>query len=265
MADPGPVESGLLESLLGPYRRETGRGVAVTPRGTGAAVVAAREGRADLVLVNDLESESLLVHERFGRNRRSIFAGWFVLAGPADDPAGVSRQEAAPATGSEGGSCAVCGKGLPKGPSIVGAFRRIAAGRHPFVSVGDQSGLHLREQKIWEATGLDLPPPRYLVSGKGVRDALALAEREGAYLLLDEATLLSATGTRLAPLFRNREKLLADIYSVIPVNPARVPGAGGEAADHLAGWLASPEAQALIGAYSLRGESPYLPAVPPPP
>jgi tungstate transport system substrate-binding protein len=61
------------------------------------------------------------------------------------------------------------------------------------------------------------------------------------------------------------DPLLHNPYTMIPVNPARFPGARYVEAMALAGWLTSAEGQALIGGFRRHGEPLFHPdAVPAP-
>src|SRR2546421_19211 len=70
----------------------------------------------------------LLVLDGYSQDRRRVASNDFVITGPAGDPAGVGRAA-----------------------SGAAALAKIAAARQPFVSRGDQSGTHLKEQALWKA------------------------------------------------------------------------------------------------------------------
>src|SRR5207253_2463472 len=128
-------DAGLLDSLLPVFERQTRYHVKVIAVGSGQALAMGRRGDADLVLSHAPEAERALVDSGYFVRRRLVMHNEFLVVGPASDPAGL--------------------RGLS---DAVAAFRRLAERRGPFVSRGDQSGTHQREQQIWKrAAG---SPPR---------------------------------------------------------------------------------------------------------
>jgi tungstate transport system substrate-binding protein len=81
-----------------------------------------------------------------------------------------------------------------------------------------------------------------------------------------DAVTLSDNGTWLS--FNNRRNLVAQVqgdprllnrYDVIQLDPKLHPNAKAAPARHLAEWLAGPEGQAAIGAYTIAGEQLFHP------
>jgi tungstate transport system substrate-binding protein len=105
------------------------------------------------------------------------------------------------------------------------AFRKIAEAGAAFVSRGDRSGTHIREQRIWEAAGIDPGGDWYRETGQGMGDTLAVAEGLGAYTLTDRGTFLTVREGSLTPHvdrgIDDPPALLRNEYAVIPTNPAR--------------------------------------------
>ena len=164
-------DAGLLDSLLPVFERETRYHVKVIAVGSGQALAMGRRGDADVVLSHAPEAERVLVDSGYFVRRRLVMHNEFLVVGPATDPAGL--------------------RGLS---DAVAAFRRLAERRAPFVSRGDQSGTHQREQLLWKRTGMTAPPPRdgwYVESGQGMGATLQLADEKRAYTLTDRATYLA--------------------------------------------------------------------------
>src|SRR2546422_9204076 len=69
--------------------------------------------------------------------------------------------------------------GLRGMSDAVAAFRRLAERPVVFVSRGDQSGTHQREQALWKRARLSVPPfgGSYVESGQGMGATLQLADR----------------------------------------------------------------------------------------
>lgn len=220
----GPVESGLLPELERRYAVAAGVEVAHEALGSGAALERAKGGGVDLVIAHAPALEERFVAEGFATTRRPFAAGSFVLAGPPADPAGV--------------------RGLV---DVALALRRIAERGAPFLSRGDRSGTHVKELELWREAGIDPAAPWHRVSAAGARGSAAVAReaaRDGAYTLVDWASLVVASPA-LVPLSTGDPRLL-NVFSALPVDRARVPGARTEAAHDFLQWLLDTEAQEVI-------------------
>src|SRR5436189_6286455 len=163
-------DAGLLDSLLPVFERQTRYAVKVIAVGSGQALAMGRRGDADLVLSHAPEAERALVDSGYFVRRRLVMHNEFLIVGPAGDPAGL--------------------RGLS---DPVAAVRRIAERRAPFVSRGDQSGTHQREQLFWKRAGFSSIPRNdwYIESGQGMGATLQLADEKHAYTLTDRATYLT--------------------------------------------------------------------------
>src|SRR6266576_3511145 len=111
-----------------------------------------------------------LVDSGYFVRRRIVMHNEFLIVGPARDPAGL--------------------RGLS---DPVAAFRKVAERRGIFVSRGDQSGTHQREQLLWKRAGFPSPPRGkwYIESGQGMGATLQLADEKHGYTLTDRATYLT--------------------------------------------------------------------------
>jgi len=234
-------DAGLLDSLLPVFERETRYHVKVIAVGSGQALAMGRRGDADVVLSHAPEAERVLVDSGYFVRRRLVMHNEFLVVGPASDPAGL--------------------RGLS---DAVAAFRRLAERRAPFVSRGDQSGTHQREQLLWKRTGMTAPPSRddwYVESGQGMGATLQLADEKRAYTLTDRATYLAwRDKLQLVPMVEG-DSLLYNVYHVLELNPknaARVNLTGGRA---LADFFVAPETQALIAGFGKArfGQSLFVP------
>jgi tungstate transport system substrate-binding protein len=220
-------DSGLLDVLVPAFERRAGYSLRAVAVGTGQALSLGARGEADVTLAHAPELERRYLAEGRFLRRRLVMWNDVVLAGPAEDPAGV------------------------RGRPIRVALGRIAQARALFVSRGDHSGTHLLELRLWAAAGVLPAGPWYLETGQGMGATLGLAAERRAYTLVDRGTLLSY-GARV-PLVTlvEGDRELVNVYSVLEVNPAngpRVNAAGGRA---FAEYLVSPEAQRLIGEYGV--------------
>lgn len=233
-------DAGLLDALLPVFERASGHHVKVIAVGSGQALEMGRRGDADVVLSHAPEAERTLVERGYFVRRRLVMHNEFLIVGPPVDAAGVRGMSDA-----------------------VAAFARIAAHRTPFVSRGDQSGTHQREQVLWRQTGITPPPGGtwYIESGQGMGATLQLADEKRAYTLTDRATYLAwRDQVQLVPLAEG-DSLLYNVYHVLELNPgnaSRVNAGGGKA---LADFLVAPETQALIAEFGKArfGQSLFVP------
>ena len=233
-------DAGLLDSLLPVFEGQTHYTVKVIAVGSGQALAMGRRGDADVVLSHAPEAERALVDSGYFVRRRIVMHNEFLIVGPAADPAGL--------------------RGLS---DPAAAFRKIAERRGMFVSRGDQSGTHQREQLLWKRAGFADPPRSdwYLESGQGMGATLQLADEKHGYTLTDRATYLTwRDKLQLFPMVEG-DSLLYNVYHVLELNPknaSRINVAGGKA---LADFLLAPETQRLIGEYGKGrfGQSLFVP------
>ena len=238
-------DSGLLPYLLPAFTRETGITVHVLAQGTGQALATAAHGDVDLVLVHDPDAEQAFMQAGHGVTRHEIAWNDFVIVGPASDPAKIA------------------GTHDPEA-----AFRSIWQVGAPFVSRGDKSGTDAKEKRIWHAAGMDPAHAEggwYRDIGGGMGAALNAAAAMNAYTLSDRGTWLSFANKRDLRIMVEGGRDLINRYDVITLNPAEHAAAGQEPAQKLAAWLSSPEAQRLIGEYTVHGQRLFHPEADPTP
>jgi tungstate transport system substrate-binding protein len=259
--------SGLLDVLLPQLEKDTGIRVKVIAKGTGAAIKDGMDGNVDVIFVHAKAREEKFVKDGYGAYRLGVMHNDFVILGPAGDPAKI--------------------KGISYAAT---ALKAIAEARARFVSRGDDSGTHTKEQALWKATGVPLITKSteivkkgkkrsisfqhpeglgqwYLSIGQGMGKALTYAEEKQAYILADRGTYLKykygrKQGLDLDILYEGDPKL-HNPYGIIPTNPKKYPHVKFELADRFAKWLVSHKAQALIAHYKIQGQLAFFPdAVP---
>ncbi|MBI3974413.1 MAG: substrate-binding domain-containing protein [Chloroflexi bacterium] len=217
-------DSGLLETLVPLFERQTGYRVKTIAVGTGQALALGARGAADVVLVHAPDAEARWMAAGNGAARRRVMHNDFVLVGPPDDPAGAR-----------------------KATSAAGALQKIAAARAVFVSRGDESGTHEQERSLWRAAGVDpKSQPWYLETGQGMGISLHVAGEKRGYTLSDRATFLAHRNTLQLESVYEADEALMNVYHVMPVNHRKfqtVNAAGGHA---FAAFLISREAQDAI-------------------
>lgn len=255
--------SGLLDFILPRFKKRTGIWVKVSAKGTGAALRDGMEGNVDVILVHAKKREEEFVSKGYGAYRLQVMHNDFIIVGPKSDPAGI--------------------RGL-KDPVL--AFKKIAMKKAKFVSRGDDSGTHIKEQKLWHLTGIKLKKrvikiirggkekqllfeyplhigKWYLSIGQGMGKTLTYADEKQAYTLTDRGTFLKYKyGTPLGidlEIMCEGSPILYNPYGVIPINPERFPHVRFKLADRFARWLVSHEAQSLIRSYRIYGKQLFFP------
>jgi len=219
----------LLEPL---FEEKFGVELDILYAGTGIALEWGRRGDVDVIATHARAREEKFVAEGYGVMRVIFAYNYFLIVGPADDPAGI------------------------KGLSPEEAFQRLmetGAGR--FVSRGDDSGTHGKEKAIWREAGFDYELVRdadwYIEAGRGMGPTLVMASEEQAYTLTDMGTFLAFKARLdLIPLV-TEGGILLNVYSVIAICPERHPRTNVETANNLIYFLTSPAIQRLIGAYGV--------------
>jgi tungstate transport system substrate-binding protein len=220
-------DSGLLDVLVPMFEKQEGWRVKTVSVGTGAALALGARGDADVVLVHAPTLEEQWMANGNGTERLLVMHNDFVLVGPPPDPA-VVRGEA----------------------DVLVALRKIADRKATWISRDDRSGTDVLEKGLWKETGLNPAGHAwYLTSGQGMGGTLTIADQKDAYTLSDRATYLAQRNRLRLQILVQRDRLLLNVYHVMPVNPARfsrVNAAGGRA---LARFLVAPQTQQVIGAF----------------
>lgn len=225
------ANSGLLEVLIPPFEKRFGVRVDVIPVGTGKALKLGGMGDVDVVMVHARSAEEKFVAEGYGVNRRDVMYNDFILLGPTADPAQLKEAK-----------------------TLQEAFRRLAVGKAPFFSRGDDSGTHRKERHLWQVAGIKPTSPWYLETGQGMGHTLIAAHEKQGYVLADRGTYLAMKPKLDLEVVFEGDDALFNPYGIIAVNPARYPHANYVMAMAFIGWVTSPEGQEIISAYRKYGE-----------
>lgn len=224
-------DSGLMDALLPAFEQESGLDVELIAVGSGAALRMGAMGEADVVVAHAPSEEQKLVASGVLLDRQPFMHGYFLLAGPAEDPARIVSAA-----------------------SAADAVQRIAAMPAPWASRGDESGTHSREQALLRAAGRDPEArwPGFLSTGSGMGQTLLVAGEKRAYVLTDRATFEAFRARAdLVPLYAKPDAALRNEYSVLRPNPAKLePGrVDTPGAQRFAEFLLAPATQRQIGEF----------------
>jgi tungstate transport system substrate-binding protein len=174
------------------------------------------------------ELEEKFVAAGWGTRRLPVMVNDYVLAGPADDPAGV------------------CGT-----TAVVTALQKIAASASIFVSRSDLSGTNMLEMKLWREAGTapaGEPWYRECRSVLGSYGGLQQASEMQAYTLVDRASFLAGHGGTALKICLEGDRLLVNVFSVLPVSALKT-GVDQEGAEQFADWLTGRTAQSIIAGF----------------
>jgi len=255
--------SGLLDLLLPEFKKDTGIDVKVVAKGTGAAIRDGQDGNVDIIFVHAKKREEQFVTEGYGTKRYPVMYNDFVILAPAADPAGIKGMSDA-------------GQGLAK----------IAEAKATFVSRGDDSGTHTKEQALWKESGVKLAENKqkvvkggkeveisftqpaeaqtwYMSIGQGMGKTLTFAEEKQGYTLSDRGTFIKYKYGKTPPIelevLSEGGDALLNPYGIIPVNPAKHPHVANDLAMEFVTWITSERGQKLIGDYRLEGQQLFFP------
>ncbi len=231
--------SGLLAAINPVFTQKTGIAVDVIAVGTGKALKLGQNCDVDVVLVHAPAAEKAFVEAGYGIDRLVVMHNDFVIAGPRDDPAGIRQAK-----------------------SAADALRRIAQAKAPFVSRGDDSGTHKKENHLWQQAGIEPEGGWYYSIGQGMGAALQFAEEKQGYVLTDRGTWLAmrAKLPGLAIVFEGDPQLF-NPYHIIAVNPKRCPHVNYQDAKRYATFLTGPVGQKLIADFKVDGQQLFHPDV----
>ncbi len=255
--------SGLLDVLLPAFQKDTGIRVKVMAKGTGAAIRDGMDGNVDIILVHAKGREEEFVADGYGVKRYPVMHNDFVIVGPLSDPAKISGMSDAAA-----------------------ALNKIAGSSSKFISRGDDSGTHTKEQALWKETGLEmeiktqtvvkkgkkkeistsLPVASenwYQSIGQGMGKTMTYADEKQAYTLSDRGTYIKfkygKTPAVDLEVLCDGDQILANPYGIIPVNPTKHPHVKIKLAKQLVDWITSLKGQKLINDYRLAGKQLFYP------
>lgn len=222
-------DTGLWSYLEPMFEKQYGVELDVLYAGTGIALEYGQRGDVDVITVHAKAQEEKFVTDGNGVERVPFAYNYFVIVGPENDPAGI------------------------KGMTPEDAFKKLAeTGNTPFISRGDASGTHIKEQAIWKSAGYNYEDIRksgswYVEAGTGMGPTLSMAGEKQGYTLSDIGTFLAyQSKTGLVPVV-DKGSILLNVYSVIVCTKTK----SQEMAQNMVTFLTSEEVQKLIGDYGV--------------
>ena len=228
-------DSGLIETLTEDFEKRHEVRIDVISAGTGKALALGRGGDVELVLVHSRQDEDKFMAAGHGRRREEVMFNHFCLLGPESDPAKV------------------------RGLAPQQALQKIAVGEFPFVSRGDNSGTHRREQSLWKSAGGRKDWKRFTQTGLGQGRTLIVANERKSYVLSDSGTYNAYRDKiKLVPLIVSDEQL-KNIYGVMVVNKKNNTNMQKQLAGQFVDFLISQRGQTLIKEFRKNDEQLFFP------
>ncbi|MCP4343281.1 MAG: solute-binding protein [Desulfobulbaceae bacterium] len=234
------VDSRLFKAIIPVFEQKYNTQVRIVAKGTGKALLLARQGKIDVVLVHSRVAEDSFVSEGYGVNRQDVMHNEFVLLGPPQDPARIAGET-----------------------NILATLTRLSSSNAMFISRGDDSGTHNRELELWKLTGITPKESWYRESGMGMLESLKMASALQAYILSDMSTYLFNKHDLQLEILSSGDERLFNPYGVIAVNPIKVKGVNFEGAMAFINFITSIEGQTIIRNYGEKrfGKSFFTPVM----
>ena len=228
----------LLNHLSSIFEKQYNAEVLVISAGTGKALEYGQRGDVDVLMVHDRAREDVFLADGYGINRRVFAYNFFILIGPEADPAGIKGMEPTKAFAT------IREKGMTD-KNVV------------FVSRGDASGTHAKEQALWKGAGFNYSTDIqgsgdwYLEAGKGMGETLTMANEKEAYTLSDIGTYLAYKGNLdLVTLVDEGDQLL-NVYCAMQINPAKYPDINSTIAKDWVNFMISDGVQKEIASFGV--------------
>ena len=231
--------SGLLSVLNRIFEMRHKVKIQVLSSGSGKALRLGENGDVDLLLVHAPNAEREFIANGHGVERVAVMYNDFVLLGPKSDPAGVRKAN-----------------------TILMAFKMIASNDSAlFISRGDDSGTHKKEQTLWEKIAYRPSPNnvQYLSVGQGMGASLNIAHNKQAYILSDRGTYIAYRHKLALNILFEGDTLLKNPYHIILVNPAKHPHVNWQLAKKYIAYITGIDAQKMIKDYRIDGEILFYP------
>ncbi len=236
-------DTGLLTYLQPFFEQQYNVSLKITSQGTGKAIELANRGDANVLAVHSPAQESAFLNTSNGMNKRCFATNYFIIVGPPSDPAGI------------------------KNLSATAAFQKIyRLGTNntqgvTFVSRGDQSGTHTKEQDIWKKAGFNYTTqveksgPWYVETGQGMGATLQVTDQKQGYTISDEGTFLAyKSNLTLTPLVGSelKDKQLLNRYSVMTVYNASFNQDTIKMSNNFVNFMISNDTQQKIGQFGVQ-------------
>jgi len=192
-------DSGLLAEILPDFTEQTGIQVDVIAVGSGAAMTLAENNDVDVLIVHDPEREIQFIEDGFAENRTTFAWNRFVLLGP-----------------------------ISMSGSLFEILEWIIETDQCFVSRGDESGTHQKEQALWrmlsnesdiefvdDSLGYHPVWDGYQSIGQGMGAAITISDELECWTISDRGTALYRQENTNLKIHDLQEAILVNPYSIL--------------------------------------------------
>lgn len=226
-------DTGLLDYLKPDFESKYNVDFQWTSKGSGQAMADGRLGNVDVLIVHSPADEKKFMDEGYGWNRTQFAHNFYVIVGPASDPAGIKDMT-----------------------NASQAFAKIRDAKAKFVSRGDNSGTNAKELALWDMTGSRpsnvTDSSWYISTGQGMGATLQMADQMQAYTLSDISTFIhNQKDLSLVILVENDPVNLINKYDIIAINHTMYPSTNYQGALDLIEYMTSQETQKKISEYGI--------------
>lgn len=218
------VNARLLDEIVPVFLEQTGQRVRTLQVGSGLALSLLARNEADVVISHAPAAEAAALTAHPAWWYRKILYNDFLIVGPTADPARVGDAIDA-----------------------VDAMQRIARSQTVFLSRGDESGTHEREQQLWQLAGATPAEGHLVIAGAGMGQTLRIASTTGAYTLTDRGTFVALAQSVQLKVLSSGDPRLLNTYAVVadPANPGGI---------QFAKWLAEGAGRQRLAAVTQTGK-----------
>jgi tungstate transport system substrate-binding protein len=192
-------DSGLLAEILPGFTQQTGVEVDVIAVGSGAAMTLAENNDVDVLIVHDPEREIQFIEDGFAENRTTFAWNRFVLLGP-----------------------------ISMSGNLFEILEWIIETDQCFVSRGDESGTHQKEQTLWrtlsnestiefvdDSLGYHPVWDGYQSIGQGMGAAITISDELECWTISDRGTALYRQENTNLKIHDLQETILVNPYSIL--------------------------------------------------
>ena len=225
--------SGLLNIIEKEFENKFQIDIRFVAVGTGQAIINAKNGDSDILMIHSEEDEINFIEEGYGLARHKIMYNDFIIIGPTHDPVGLRSAH-----------------------DVVEAMQMLTLGRAPFLSRGDNSGTHKKELSLWRLAEIEIAKSDkwYLENGLAMGITINMASEMDAYTIADRGTWLSYNNKEYLDILFEKDELLYNTYGVIVLNPNKFPHVKYENSMIFINWLLSNEGKNIINGFKLNGQ-----------
>ena len=228
--------SGLIAKINPLFEQKHNVKVDIIAVGTGKAIRLAKNGDVDLIFVHAPEAEKEFVAEGYGIERLPVMKNDFIIVGPKNDPARLKDSK-----------------------NIYDAMSQLIKTQHIFISRGDNSGTHKKENFLWKMIDEKPVGDWYFSVGRGMGQTIIMADEKQAYTLSDRGTYLTYRAKIELDIVFEGDHQLINPYHVVIVAPEKHPHVKIDLARKYSEFIRSEEGQNIIRNFKVHGEVLFSP------